>query len=146
MVQDSQIDIKSLHPLEIRVLVGCEPGDPISAEKLKSRLDFNIGQCNQALSWLHAKGLITESTRNVETVFEMTELGRSYAEQGSPGHRLLELLRCGVDILRLPLAGEDDPEEGRILELPPSDRPRGPRVRFIRIEREKKRKEGDNET
>ena len=51
---------KELHPLEVRVLLGFEPGDRIGVSDLVEKLAFNEGQSNQAFSWLTAKGLLKE--------------------------------------------------------------------------------------
>ncbi len=50
----NDIDLKSLHPLEVRVLREFAPGDEVSAAVLADRLGYKVGQANQAVSWLSA--------------------------------------------------------------------------------------------
>ncbi len=71
------------------MLVGVEPGETMSAAMLEEQLGLKLGQCNQALSWLSAKGLIAETERAAETIYEMTDLGMKYAEDGTPGERII---------------------------------------------------------
>ena len=86
------IDTKSLHPLEVRVLVGTDPSSDISASILEEQLSLKLGQCNQALSWLSAKELIAETDRTAETVYEITDLGQEYRKSGTPGERIIQLI------------------------------------------------------
>ncbi|HDQ15370.1 MAG TPA: phenylalanine--tRNA ligase subunit alpha [Sediminispirochaeta sp.] len=86
------LDVKSLHPLEVKTLRHVKPGEEFDTERLVMELSFNIGQCNQAFSWLAAKGFIEEARRSERVVYELTELGRSYAEKGTPEERIVEVL------------------------------------------------------
>ena len=86
------IDIKSLHPLEIRVLVGTRADAEINAATLEATLGLKLGQCNQAISWLDSKGLIDETSRVQSVSYELTELGTDYLENGVPAARILTLL------------------------------------------------------
>lgn len=87
------IDVKSLHPLEIKVLLSISPGESITDELIMSRLGFNLGQCNQAFSWLTAKGILEEEQRTQRTEYELTELGKEYQEHGSPAQRIFDLVK-----------------------------------------------------
>ncbi len=84
------IDLKSLHPLEIRVLRLTI--DNLTVENVMKDLSFNIGQCNQAFSWLSAKELITEKKRTAKVFYELTELGAEYKSSGTPEERMIVLL------------------------------------------------------
>jgi len=86
------VDVKSLHPLEVKTLRHVKPGEEITTKRLVDELSFKIGQCNQAFSWLAGKGFIDEARRVQTVVYELTELGKSYAEKGTPEERMLELL------------------------------------------------------
>lgn len=86
------VDLKGLHPLEVRVLRNVDEGIPFSTEILVDELDLNIGQSNQALSWLSAKNLIEEKHRAERTLFELTELGSTYADVGTPMARIYNLV------------------------------------------------------
>ena len=89
---DTGIDLKTLHPLEVRVLLAFDPKSEITPESVTKSVGFNIGQCNQALSWLEAKTLIAETDRRTITEFEITDLGREYADRGTPEERILDHL------------------------------------------------------
>lgn len=91
----SQEDLKALHPLEVRLLREFAQGDSISTESVVSRLSFNIGQSNQALSWLEAKAFVAESKRELVVEYELTDLGRDYVERGTPEERILVELEKG---------------------------------------------------
>lgn len=88
-----EIDVRNLHPLEIRLLRHVSPGEPVTAQRLMDELDYKIGQCNQAFSWLVAKGLLEETERTIRTLFELTDLGRQQLETGTPAQRIFNLLR-----------------------------------------------------
>jgi len=68
--------VKSLHPLEVKVLLTFGPGSALTADLLGTKLDYKVGQSNQAFSWLVAKGLAAETGRSSQTVYEITDLGR----------------------------------------------------------------------
>lgn len=87
-----EIDVKSLHPLEIRMLRGLEPGGELDSAGMAQRLSFNLGQSNQAISWLSAKGFIEEKSRRVRTVYEITDFGREQEKNGTVEERILVLL------------------------------------------------------
>jgi len=88
----NDIDLKSLHPLEVRVLREFAPGEEVSAAVLADRLGYKVGQANQAVSWLSAKGLLEEVDRRTVVAYELTELGRDYAERGTPEERIVGFL------------------------------------------------------
>jgi phenylalanyl-tRNA synthetase alpha chain len=84
--------IKALHPLELKVLLRYGQGEPFSAARLEKDLGFKPGQSNQALSWLAAKGLAEEVSRQRRVAYTLTELGRQYKEKGTLEERLAALL------------------------------------------------------
>ncbi len=87
------IDVKSMHPLEISLLRNVSLGERFDTEAIEDKLSFNVGQCNQAFSWLTAKELIREAKRVRRTVYEVTELGREYHDVGTPSERIAGLLK-----------------------------------------------------
>lgn len=87
--------VKSLHPLEVKVLLTFAPGSALTADQLGVKLDYKVGQSNQAFSWLVAKGLATESGRSSQTVYEITDLGRAQLTAGTPEENLLKALEKG---------------------------------------------------
>jgi phenylalanyl-tRNA synthetase alpha chain len=87
--------VKSLHPLEVKVLLTFGPGAALTADLLGAKLDFKVGQSNQAFSWLVAKNLAAETGRSSQTVYEITDLGREQLEKGTPEENLLKALSNG---------------------------------------------------
>ena len=85
--------IRSLHPLEVRVLRTYKAGETLDANRLIAELSFKTGQVNQVVSWLSAKKLLEEKSRVKKIFFELTELGGDYAEKGAPEERILKLLQ-----------------------------------------------------
>jgi phenylalanyl-tRNA synthetase alpha chain len=84
--------VKTLHPLEVKVLLKYAPGERLDTARLQAELDYKEGHCNQAFSWLSAKGLCSEVGREARTVYELTPLGREFAEKGTPEERILRFL------------------------------------------------------
>ncbi|MCX7027066.1 MAG: phenylalanine--tRNA ligase subunit alpha [Spirochaetes bacterium] len=83
---------KTLHPLEVRILLAYGPGTLIDGAKVRGDLGYREGQENQAFSWLVGKGLIEETSRTQSLWFEITPLGQEYAAKGSPERRIYELV------------------------------------------------------
>ena len=86
------IDVKNLHPLEVKLLRFVKPGEDITEESIISGLGYKVGQCNQAFSWLSAKGCLEEVSRTKKTIYEMTDTGRSMKEEGLPAERIYSFL------------------------------------------------------
>ena len=85
--------VEQLHPLEVRTLrVAGE--EPFTAADLMAAAGMNLGQCNQAFSWLQGKGLIAERERVREVLYELTDLGERYRREGLPEERMVALLRA----------------------------------------------------
>ncbi len=91
--------LKSLHPLEIKVLLsGLEVLDaPLIVEKL----DYKLGHALQSLSWLSMKNLVQETDRKTLRFYELTDLGRVWLAEGFPEAKLLRAVASGK---RLPLS------------------------------------------
>ena len=90
---DIQALIKNLHPLEIRVLLSYTPSDELTSDLLQKKLDYKEGHANQTFSWLGGKNIVSVVRREPHTFFELTDLGREYAEKGSPESRIIAFLR-----------------------------------------------------
>ncbi|MDP2816012.1 MAG: phenylalanine--tRNA ligase subunit alpha, partial [Rectinemataceae bacterium] len=80
--------VKTLHPLEVKVLLRYSPEDELDSERLKKELGYKDGQDNQAFSWLVAKGLAAEIRRSARMIFEITQLGRDTSRAGTPEERI----------------------------------------------------------
>lgn len=91
---DMQSLVKNLHPLEIKVLRHFKIDEPLSAKKLQEQLQYKEGHANQVFSWLTLKELVQERARKTAVVYELTELGKDYAENGFPLERIIALLKA----------------------------------------------------
>lgn len=91
-----EMELKSLHPLEVRLLRHVKPTEEITAARLIEELDYKLGQCNQCFSWLTAKGLLSEMKRETSVWYELTELGIAQAKTGIPAERMFALLQQQV--------------------------------------------------
>jgi phenylalanyl-tRNA synthetase alpha chain len=87
------VDIRSLHPLEIKVLLSFSDTAQLSVPEMVERLGLKEGQGNQVVSWLQAKNLIEETTRTARVLYELTELGNDFASAGAPEERVLRSLQ-----------------------------------------------------
>ena len=99
------IDVKNFHPLEVKLLRNVKLGEDITAERIVRELDYKIGQCNQAFSWLSAKGCLEETGRRTVVTYELTDLGKAQAEEGTPAQRIFDLLK-NSEPLALPQIAE----------------------------------------
>ena len=99
------IEVKNFHPLEVKLLRHVKSGEDITAERIVNELDYKIGQCNQAFSWLSAKGCLKETGRKTVVTYELTELGQAQATEGTPAQRIFDLLKGG-EPLSLPEIAE----------------------------------------
>jgi phenylalanyl-tRNA synthetase alpha chain len=88
-----ELDVHSLHPLEIRLLRHVSPGETITSVRLIEELNYQLGHCNQAFSWLLAKGFIEEKERITTSWYEITELGKTFQQIGIPEVRIVSLLK-----------------------------------------------------
>lgn len=84
--------VETLHPLEIKVILSFEVKDSISSSLLIEKLNYGTGQANQAISWLEAKRLLKESSRENLIFYEITESGREWFSS-SPALNMKELAK-----------------------------------------------------
>lgn len=87
------IDVKNLHPLEVKLLRHVDINQPITADRIVSELGYKVGQCNQAFSWLEAKGCLVESGREKKVLYELTDLGKEQKAKGLPVERIFTFLK-----------------------------------------------------
>ncbi len=87
------IDVKNLHPLEVRLLRAVKKGESITTERITDELGYKVGQCNQAFSWLCAKGCLEETKREKKTLYELTDLGREWQKNGMPVERIFSFIK-----------------------------------------------------
>jgi phenylalanyl-tRNA synthetase alpha chain len=89
---DSESLVKELHPLEVKVLLHFKEDCLIGTSNLMEELSYNLGQCNQAFSWLSARGILEEKKRTKVVQYGLTDLGKAYQDAGTPEERILALL------------------------------------------------------
>ena len=87
------IDVKNLHPLEVKLLRHVSKGEVITSDRIVKELDYKVGQCNQAFSWLSAKECLLETGRTKRVIYELTELGRDQEKNGMPVERIFTFIR-----------------------------------------------------
>lgn len=87
------IDVKNLHPLEVKLLRHVGMGEDITVDRLVAELGYLTGQCNQAFSWLAAKGFLAEASRTARTLYEITEQGQEQRAHGTPAQRIFTFLQ-----------------------------------------------------
>lgn len=87
------IDVKNLHPLEVKLLRHVSEDTKITADLIVAELGYKIGQCNQAFSWLQAKECLEEISRKTVVTYDLTDVGKEQAENGTPVERIFELLK-----------------------------------------------------
>ncbi|MDR2518121.1 MAG: phenylalanine--tRNA ligase subunit alpha [Spirochaetaceae bacterium] len=90
---DTQNAVKNLHPLEVKIIRHYRLADELTIEKVEKELSLKAGNGNQALSWLAGKGIIAERRRETAFFFELTDLGKTWKEKGTPEERIIEFLR-----------------------------------------------------
>mgnify|MGYP002521343227 FL=1 len=93
--------IKNLHPLETKVLLKYSDKDNLTSEKLIKDLSYKEGHANQAFSWLSGKNLLKEVARTPHTYYEITDMGRSIAKNGTIEEKMVCALK-GKGALSLP--------------------------------------------
>ena len=86
------IEVKNLHPLEVKVLRLVSLGEDISVARLVDELDYKIGQCNQVFSWLIAKGFVVEVSREKRVEYELTDTGKTQAAEGLPVEKIFNFI------------------------------------------------------
>ena len=101
---EAQSAIKNLHPLEIKILLHYKKDDELSIERVERELGLKPGNGNQALAWLAGKGLIEQTRREPAVFYEVTDLGREWAHDGTPEEQIMGLLEDNTG-LRLPDIG-----------------------------------------
>ena len=84
--------VKTLHPLEVRVILCYGKGDEISASNLSKDLGYDEGQANKIIEWLSYKGIISEIYRKVNVFYRLTEKGLDALKNGLIEERIISLI------------------------------------------------------
>ncbi|MBN1523283.1 MAG: phenylalanine--tRNA ligase subunit alpha [Spirochaetales bacterium] len=89
---DTASIISTLHPLEVKVLLSFGQNTLITSALLMDKLQYNIGQSNQAISWLEQKNILKEKSRRTVISYTLTGLGHDYRQKGTPEERIVSLI------------------------------------------------------
>lgn len=95
--------IDALHPLEARVLIAFGGEAELGVAELAERSGLGEAQVRMALEWMGAKGAVAASGESRTSQVSLTDVGKQYAEVGTPEVRILERLKEGavaMDALR----------------------------------------------
>ncbi|UER67679.1 phenylalanine--tRNA ligase subunit alpha [Borrelia sp. BU AG58] len=84
--------LKTLHPLEVGVILRYGQGDRISAFSLSRDLSYDEGQSNKVIEWLSCKGIIGEVFRKVNVFYCLTEKGLDVLKNGLIEERIINLV------------------------------------------------------
>ncbi|ASQ29593.1 phenylalanine--tRNA ligase subunit alpha [Borrelia miyamotoi] len=84
--------IKTLHPLEMKVILNYDEGDEIFALRLSEDLFYNEGQSNKTIEWLVSKGILRETFRKINVFYRLTEKGFDALDNGSIEERIVNLV------------------------------------------------------
>ena len=105
----SQIDLASLHALEIRTLRAYEnqTDAELSDHQLQQTANMNEGQVRRAIEWLLSKGMITIMGERVQIAISLTEIGRDYLSKNATPESAL-LTRAASESVTLKDLQEDE--------------------------------------
>ncbi|AFU74806.1 phenylalanyl-tRNA synthetase subunit alpha [Borreliella afzelii HLJ01] len=84
--------IKTLHPLEIKVILNNKEEDNISSSIIIEKLGFNEGQANKTIEWLNSKRIIIETYRKLNVFYKATEKGLSVLKDGFVEEKIINLV------------------------------------------------------
>ncbi|AJW73313.1 phenylalanine--tRNA ligase subunit alpha [Borrelia hermsii] len=84
--------VKTLHPLEIKVILNYKEGDDIFALRLAADLLYNEGQSNKTIEWLVSKGILRETFRKLNVFYRLTEKGIDALDNGLIEEKIISLV------------------------------------------------------
>jgi phenylalanyl-tRNA synthetase alpha chain len=90
--------LESLHPLESKVLLSFQQGEPLSAFELLKASGLDESRLDMASGWLQSKGLLDVKEESITSLVSLTETGREYLEKGTPEMRIINALREGKQL------------------------------------------------
>ncbi|AFI31298.1 hypothetical protein Q7M_519 [Borrelia crocidurae str. Achema] len=83
---------KTLHPLELRVILNYKEEDSVFALRLSKDLNYNEGQSNKVVEWLLSKGILKETFRKLNVFYRLTEKGVDAFNNGLIEERIVTLV------------------------------------------------------
>ncbi|MCK9417874.1 MAG: phenylalanine--tRNA ligase subunit alpha [Nitrospirae bacterium] len=87
--------LESLHPLESKVLLSFQQGEPLTAIALLKASGLDESRLDMASGWLQSKGLLEVKDESVTSLVSLTETGTEFLEKGTPEMRIINALREG---------------------------------------------------
>jgi phenylalanyl-tRNA synthetase alpha chain len=108
------IDVKNLHPLEVKLLRHVCLNEDITTDRIVKELGYKVGQCNQAFSWLSGRGCLKETKREKKTIYEITDIGRQQEKNGTPIERIFLLLKVEKSLLLPEIASKLELEQSEV--------------------------------
>ncbi|AWG42884.1 phenylalanine--tRNA ligase subunit alpha [Candidatus Borreliella tachyglossi] len=84
--------VKTLHPLEIKVILNYKKDDEIFSLRLIEDLLYNEGQSNKTIEWLSSKSIISEVFRKVNVFYRLTTKGLDALENGLIEEKIIDLI------------------------------------------------------
>lgn len=84
--------IKTLHPIEIKILISSDIKKEINVDYLIKSTGMNEGQVRRGLDWLLSKKLIKETSRNKIRKFTITDKGREFTNKKLIEKAIIEYL------------------------------------------------------
>ncbi|WP_024653520.1 phenylalanine--tRNA ligase subunit alpha [Borrelia persica] len=89
---ENRFDIaRTLHPLEVKVILNYKEGDEIFASRLSKDLYYNEGQSNKTIEWLLSHGILGETFRKLNVFYRLTEKGIDALSNGLIEEKIVAL-------------------------------------------------------
>lgn len=85
--------IKTLHPIETKILITVETDKSFDIEYLLNKTDLNEGQLRRGIDWLLSKNLIKEIDRKRVTRYKITDKGREFLEKPLIEKSIIDFLK-----------------------------------------------------
>ena len=92
-MEQRQIDIEELHPIETKILNSINTFSENSLASLIEKTNLTIDQLRRGLQWLKFKNIIDYSKPSIE--FSLDDIGKSSIENGLPERRLVDAIKKG---------------------------------------------------
>lgn len=92
-MEQSQIDIEELHPIETKILNSIDTFSENALANLEKKTNLTIDQLRRGLQWLKFKNIIDYSKPSME--FSLDDAGRISIENGLPERRLVDAVKQG---------------------------------------------------
>ncbi|HEX2487508.1 MAG TPA: phenylalanine--tRNA ligase subunit alpha [Nitrososphaeraceae archaeon] len=92
-MENTQINLAELHPIERKIISSLNPLSQISLTDLIELSALNLDQIRRGLEWLKYKNII--ESNKPSTLITLDDLGRNAIEQGLPERRLVRAVRNG---------------------------------------------------